>query len=380
MTSTETILLVGASVRAAAFSALRAGLSPWCIDLFADVDLAAACPAQQLTADYPDGFAAVVASGPPGPWMYTGGLENHPRFVSRLARQRPLWGNDARAVQACRTPAVVARLLRDAGLPVPALCLPAEKPDPTRRWLVKPLRGAGGAGVRFLEPGGPVRTEEYLQEYIEGDSCAALFVGAGAQTILLGLTRQLVGVDWLHARPFHYCGSIGPLVLDPLMKDQVERLGRTLAVGCGLVGLFGVDGVLKDGQFWPVEVNPRYTASVEVVEYATGLCALAWHRLACTARLPALLTVTAPPEMVGKAILFASADLVFPGEGPWVKELLLPPDPWRLPTHADIPCAGTPVQERQPILTVLARGETAEDVSAALHGAVSEVETTLGDH
>jgi predicted ATP-grasp superfamily ATP-dependent carboligase len=326
MASSERVLLVGASVRAAAFSVLRAGLSPWCIDLFGDADL---------------------------------------------------WGNDAATLQACRNPAVVARLLRGAGLPAPALRLPPEIPDPGRRWLVKPVRRAGGAGVHFLEPGERPRDSDYIQEYVEGDSCAALYVGAGPETILLGLTRQLVGVDWLHAMPFHYCGSIGPLPLDSILNDQLERLGRTLAVGCGLVGLFGVDGVLRDGLFWPVEVNPRYTASVEVVEYATGVRALDWHRLACTVGLPPVRFVPAATKVVGKAILFASDEVVFPAEGPWEKELRSPSDPWRLPTHADIPAAGTAVRTRQPILTVLTPGETLEAVTASLRRTVGEVELAL---
>jgi uncharacterized protein len=378
MPSSERLLLVGASVRAAAFSALRAGLSPWCVDLFADADLVAACPTQRLTTPYPDGFADLLASGPQGPWLYTGGLENHPHLVSRVARQRPLWGNGAAVLQACRDPVVVSRLLRGAGLPAPALCLPPQIPDPGRRWLVKPLRGAGGAGVHFLEPGEPALAREIIQEYVEGDSYAALFVGAGSATTLLGLTRQLVGVDWLHAQPFHYCGSIGPLVLGPALNDQLNLLGRTLALGCGLVGLFGVDGVIRDGVFWPVEVNPRYTASVEVLEYATGVCALEWHRLACTSRLPTDRAVPTATEVVGKAILFASADVVFPADGPWMKELQTPFDPWRPPSHADIPDAGTTLRARQPILTVLARGNTSEGVSAALRRAVGEVEAGLG--
>ena len=44
----EHLLLFGASVRAAAFSALRAGLRPWCADLFGDADLQARCPALAL--------------------------------------------------------------------------------------------------------------------------------------------------------------------------------------------------------------------------------------------------------------------------------------------------------------------------------------------
>ena len=38
------LLILGASARAAAFSALRIGLRPTCADLFADADLASACP------------------------------------------------------------------------------------------------------------------------------------------------------------------------------------------------------------------------------------------------------------------------------------------------------------------------------------------------
>ena len=36
MDESNRLLLFGASTRAAAFSALRAGLKPWCVDLFAD--------------------------------------------------------------------------------------------------------------------------------------------------------------------------------------------------------------------------------------------------------------------------------------------------------------------------------------------------------
>jgi uncharacterized protein len=378
MDASPRVLLVGASVRAAAFSALRAGLSPWCLDLFADADLAAAAPCQRLTTRYPDGFADLLAEGPLGPWLYTGGLENHPRFVSRLARQRPLWGNDPATLRACRSPAVVANILRSAGLPAPALCLPSEKPDPGKRWLVKPLRGAGGTGIHFLEGREAIPPSSYLQEFLEGNPCAALFVGAGSATTLLGLTRQLVGLDWLHATPFHYCGSIGPVPLDAVQYDQIERLGRALAVGCGLIGLFGVDGVLRDGLFWPVEVNPRYTASVEVVEHATGLCAMDWHRRACGQQPLAALPVSAATEMVGKAILFALDDLVFPADGPWTNELRWPRDPWRLPTHADIPVAGTAIRARQPILSVLTRAATMEAVVARLRRAIEEVSEVLG--
>src|SRR5437660_693977 len=86
------LLIVGASARAAAFSALRAGLEPWCLDQFADADLCARCPAVLVRPRlYPRGLVALARKAPPGPWLYTGGLENRPRLVRRLTRERPLW-------------------------------------------------------------------------------------------------------------------------------------------------------------------------------------------------------------------------------------------------------------------------------------------------
>src|SRR5438132_11583565 len=88
------LLIFGASTRAAAFSALRAGLRPWCADLFADRELRARCPVVRVRArDYPQGFLELAERKVHGPWMYTGGLENRRALVHRLARLRPLWGN-----------------------------------------------------------------------------------------------------------------------------------------------------------------------------------------------------------------------------------------------------------------------------------------------
>jgi hypothetical protein len=41
--------------------------------------------------------------------------------------------------------------------------------------------------------------------------------------------------------------------------------------------LFGIDGILDGERFWPVEVDPRYSASVKVLEYASGLKAMLWR-------------------------------------------------------------------------------------------------------
>jgi predicted ATP-grasp superfamily ATP-dependent carboligase len=371
-----------ASTRAAAFSALRAGLRPWCADLFADRDLQARCPAMCLPGRYPESFADLIDTGLPGPWMYTGGLENWPDLVQRMRRHRPLWGNPEDALRLARDPLFVRRTLRAAGLPVPEVYPRAHLLPPHGRWLRKPCRGAGGTGIHFWpqgKSGREARTAGYFQEFIEGDPCAALYVGDGRRAWLLGLTRQLVGTPWLHASPFHYAGSVGPLEPNEGLALSLAHLGGTLAARCGLRGLFGVDGVLRDGVFWPVEVNPRYAASAEVHEYATGMKALAWHGLVFTlGALPAPAPPAAPLlRHVGKAILFARQDLVFPPDGPWMAELRSPAPLDEMPHFADIPEAGERLAAGKPVLTFFARGESAASCEEKLREMAGDLDRWL---
>jgi uncharacterized protein len=374
-TSKADLLIIGASTRAAAFSALRAGLQPWCVDLFADADLQARCPVQRLTGKYPEGFAPVIASARPGPWMYTGGLENRAALLEKWQRRRPLWGIWGEPLGKVRDPLRVQDILRDEGLPWVKTRLdpPADR---TTRWVVKSRHSSGGLGVRHWTEARndlPFRAGAYWQEYVEGQAAAAIYAAVNGTVHFLGLTRQLIGTPWLQAKPFQYCGSIGPLVPNAELRQELIVLGSALGRRCNLVGLFGVDGVLTDGHFWAVEVNPRYTASVEVLEYATGLRALAWHRRAFDAAADAPVCVTASDSFFGKAILYAPRDVIFPQEGPWLSALSAAGPIEEMPTFADVPAAGEHLTQGQPILTFFVRQPTLARVENALYNLAADL-------
>ena len=350
------LLILGASARAAAWSALRAGLTPTTADLFADRDLAAFADAARVEPGaYPDGLEAAAGRRPGLPWIYTGALENRPALVERIARRQPLWGNDGPTLRRVRDPLVVASALRDAGLPT----LDVRIADPTGlprdgSWLRKPVASAGGAGIAPLVDGlAPADRPSYFQKRVEGTPLAALFVGRrGGACLFAGLTRQLVGRP---GAPFAYAGSIGPWALDAAAEATVRATGELLAGRFGLVGLFGVDLVLDPfGVPFPTEVNPRYTASVEVIELATGTPLVGLHRRACEGgRVEA---VADPGRFVAKAVIYAKKALTFR------EPVALPasPDSWpfRVPGAADLPEPGTTFLAGQPVLTVFAEGDT----------------------
>jgi predicted ATP-grasp superfamily ATP-dependent carboligase len=312
--------------------------------------------------------------------MYTGALENWPLLVGQMARYRPLWGNDAGALLTCRNPLELYQLLEGAGLAVPRNNLISSwLPAGVSRWVRKPVQSAGGMGVRLLYSLAPDSSSvpTYLQEFIPGEPHAAVYVGLKKKAVFLGLTKQLIGIPWLNSSDFHYCGSVGPVEPSVRLGAQLERLGDTLASACPLRGLFGVDGVIRDDVFWPVEVNPRYTASIEVLEYATRLGAMAHHRAAFDPLAPDPPAGVRPREVLGKAILFARTTFQFPGEGPWRDTLDRPGPIEDMPAFADIPPAGEEIDAGKPILTLFARGESVEECTEALRKGSGDVERWL---
>lgn len=386
----QPLAIVGASTRAAAASARRAGFQPLAADLFADADLRAIATTTRI-APYPEGFLDWMRAIEPRAWMYTGALENHPELVDQLAWIAPLWGNPGDVLERVRNPHEVASALRHAELRFPETRDLADGLPRDGSWLVKTYRGASGSGVRVLSTEYRERNAEnaispdassaprraYYQRRVAGTPAAAVFVAMDNTAVLYGVTRQLIGEPWLGSHGFQYAGSIGMLPISETTDNTLMRIGDVLTKQFELSGLFGVDFILNGDQVWPLEVNPRYTASVEICERAT-----AWHAIEShvTDWLPG-----APPGeptwrrlpglAYGKAILFAKRDIIISqafAEMSLAEALRMP---W--PTLADVSPAGTIVEAGRPILTVFTDGETVEVVEHRLRQRIAELEQLI---
>ena len=394
------LAIVGASARSAAASAVRAGFQPIAADLFADADLRHIATATRIS-PYPEGLLDWLRTIEPPAWMYTGAIENHPELVDQMAWIAPLWGNPGDVLARVRSPWELADVLGAAGLLFPETRATADGLPQDGSWLAKTYRGASGSGVR--EHVGWVESHEthhpHFQRRIAGVPISAVFVAAGGAATLLGVTRQLVGDAWLGAHGFRYAGSIGPVPLAASIRTEIAQTGSVLANAFELVGLFGADMILDGRQVWTVEVNPRYTASVEIIERATGVQAVALHAAACgwlgSSRPPLRGGALEPPGpfgpgrsaeprpqppvtaslVHGKAILFARRDVVI---APNFAEATLAEalrTPW--PTLADISPAGTRIEQGRPVLTVFAEGASDEDIERQLRRRVADLEQTL---
>lgn len=360
------LILIGASTRAAAQSARRAGFHPYCVDQFADEDLRACAtvlPCDRFPADLP----STLAAAPHAEWLYTGGLENQPDLVAQLAEIRPLLGNHAQALRLVRDPFWLADVLRShqhPALAVRSLTDMYDTPDTShRRWLSKPLRSAGGRGITVFDANTVSRIPEqpathYLQEFVSGLPISGLFVTDGQRTLCCGLARQLVGASFPQVPPFGYAGSIAPLDDDDLpasTRQQVAALGTLIATQAGLCGLFGIDCIWDAVRSvaWLLEVNPRYTATVELFEQATGVALLARHHRVTSSQSTAkyedwFFPLPRATQRCGKLVLYAGSSLIAP-------ELR------DNPSIADIPTPGSEIAGGMPICTVFARGTSTEE-------------------
>jgi predicted ATP-grasp superfamily ATP-dependent carboligase len=187
----------------------------------------------------------------------------------------------------------------------------------------------------------------------------------------LGVTRQLIGQPTLGGRAFQYVGSIGPLKLTPDQQQQWHHLGDCLSAQFRLRGLFGVDAIDTGQAIVPVEVNPRYTASIEVLERSLGWPIVAWHIQACrAARLP---EPTCPTSVVcsGKAIVYATNRCRWTGHSATLQAAAEAKDAW--PPWADIPPRDSQFESGWPVLTVLAEGPGVSEVQSRLYELAQQV-------
>lgn len=373
------ILITGVSTRAIAESARAAGYDFITLDYFGDYDQKSWCENYSLKRDFglPFSSAALYTASQSLAFeavAYTSNLENHPEVVARFEAGHRLLGNRPADLSKVRHWLTLFRFLAQGEIGVPETIYANDYrcPDPARRWLKKPIRSGGGRAIVWWT--GDVAPGEgfLLQEYIPGLDCSASFIANGQECVVIGLTEQLIGRPEFGVGGFRYCGNILPPAIPPegraMLLAQVRHLAGSLTREFGLVGANGLDFVLKDGQTYLMEVNPRYCASMELMERAYGLPVFDLHVRSITdGELPDfdLAPRLASGPFYGKAILYAEKDAVAPETRGWPERGI-----------KDVPFSDENLTRGSPVCTVLARGPTRDACYASL---VAQTEVLKGE-
>jgi len=149
-----------------------------------------------------------------------------------------------------------------------------------------------------------VRADAYFQRFEDGRSLSALFLADGRRASVVGFNEQWTA-SVRRDLPFLYGGAVGGVALPAVVESELRAKLDALVAATGLVGLNGLDFLLRGRRWLALEVNPRPTATVELYDpdYPQGL--FDWHLRACEGELP---DRTARPRAVrAHAVVYAPA-------------------------------------------------------------------------
>ncbi|QDU79601.1 ATP-grasp domain protein [Polystyrenella longa] len=372
------ILIAGCSVRAAVWSARSVQIACIAADQFGDVDLRASGVAWlPLSSDYhelPEYVQQLDLSG----WCYTGGLENHPELLRQCERSAPLFGVRSYSVERLRDPILLSRVVEPTGIHVPETRLMTGK-APDGDWLLKPWRSGGGQRIRQADRAGAQTgtggESFYLQRRVRGVPYSVSFLARNGKGEILGAVRQFIATSseiqvsrGIRLQfPFLFCGGVtcevGEVASPDVLQDLVDRLVQEFE----LVGLCGIDLIKTDtSRTCLLEVNPRYTATMELLERRSGTRFLPQHFAACQgkeATIPAFSATkdSVRPMYVAKQVLYTPTGLTIGEEGlvsllggsflqASDAEIIL----------ADQPAPGSVLQAGWPICSLISLGRTEE--------------------
>lgn len=371
------LVLVGVSVRALAEPLPGRARAALGVDFFGDRDREHSVETYALGRDLglpasASGLAAAARRLRADAVVYCANLENHPDVVAWLAQGCEVLGNGADVLRDVRDPGRLRDVCREAGIAYPATLLPGEEhaADPRERWLVKRVRSGGGHGVTPWR-GARAAPGHVLQRFVDGTPASVAFAADGRDCRVFGFCEQLVGLRAFGASGFTWCGNILPFAASPPeagdLLAQVTRLAEELTRRFGLRGVNGADVIVtRDGEGLPgvclLEVNPRYSASMELVQWGRGLDVLGLHLEACAGRLPEARAAAGPSVFWGKAVVYARDAVTVPST-----------DTWRGRSRRDVPYEGQRVARGHPVCTVLAEGGSREECLRLLEQRADDV-------
>ncbi len=172
--------------------------------------------------------------------------------------------------------------------------------------------------------GSPEGSSYYFQAFVPGRTLGATCIvsrdaSANPYVTFVGATESWQAADWTGPTPFIYRGSFGPLPLTQSQVQSIEQLAMSLvrtvdAVGGGepeelYRGWIQMD-LIEDPELrlWLLEVNPRWTAGMEVLRLSGLVNPVRLHAQAFGIRCPTSTqaTTTGTSELwIGKAIYYA---------------------------------------------------------------------------
>jgi len=222
-------------------------------------------------------------------FVYASSWDNHPHLIRRIENMKNiiLLGNSSQILNNFLSKEGIHnlfKLLQKTYLKIPELIFEQnnliekiENNKSGKKYLLKPLKSGGGKKIeliqsrkdyqklsrKLLEREDNAWTKDYyFEEYIEGEIFSLQFAADGNKAKIISISEQLTNKEG--NSKFKYGGNI----LIKKNSEEIEVLEEAvqqLTKEYQLKGINGIDFIQKEGQLYFLELNPRFTAAVELL-------------------------------------------------------------------------------------------------------------------
>lgn len=393
MEKPRNLLIIGFNARPIALSAQRAGFNISVVDYWGDLDLLSAIPNARIISQEKERlittstigesllevtFEVIDEAGTSIDGILIGsGLDDRPDIWKKLHERVQVFGNDVEVLARVRDRMILESACDELSVNFPPTLLAdswAEIPDLARKLdfpLVLRLPfGAGGQYIRLAKKQSELKkaiqsmkkenleSPCFLQKYIRGKDVSTTILSNRDQNVVLSCNEQLLGQVGNELAPFQYSGNIIPLEAPAGTLQNLKEVSNSIATHFQVRGLNGIDFVLKKGEPWLMEINPRFPGTLELLEKVSAVNLIELHVDACL-NLP--LPRVQPPRKIGiKRIVFAPQSLI-------CGELS------SMPGVYDVPFPQNVVRRGEPVCTIQLTGKSRESLKEKVDQTVQQV-------
>lgn len=215
--------------------------------------------------------------------IYGSNWDNQPEFLYKLEEfeNLKLRGNSAAVISALNKKKSLKDLFKTAkkaGFKTPDLFSNQNKmieflSRENKELIIKPYNSGGGLGTeiiknqkKFKEVFAEKKGDFYLEEFIDGENRSCQFAADGKSAEILAFTKELKAaqVNSKMKNSFKYAGNI--LIKEDAKEIKIiKRFIQNITNKYSLQGINGIDYIKNEQGIFFIELNPRFTAAVELL-------------------------------------------------------------------------------------------------------------------
>ena len=352
MPEIQNILIIANSARMLTQLATNIGLNPLVIDCYSDFDT----QEQALDCVKVDSLALVHVKKALAILktqytvthvIYGSGLERYINTLEFLYKNLCVVGNTPAVFLSIQNKVDFFSKLKQHKIPYPDVAFQA--PIENDVWLIKPMQGEGGIGIKKYKELPENLASYYWQKQCGGRPMSVLFVANGTEFKIYGFNEQLIiQVD---DNEFVFSGVISQPEINNYIVRTVSSWLACLVSGFALKGFNSLDFIVEDKQCYALEINARPSASIQL--YNEDL--LAAH---INSFLDGNIPILTEEESWGEGInSYRAYKIIFAETGVFIKQNVEWPA-WVV----DIPVASSFIHTGKPICSIIADGKNEQHV------------------